>query len=295
MVTIISKHSVLISTLGTEPQVVTATLDLLLQMREDVQHVVVLHTEAPGTLIAEAVSALEEDFSHSTYDPKIILKLQPIKEANGKPLFDVETMSAMQDAFREIYQQVHKAKQADQKIHFCIAGGRKPLAVYGMTVAQMLFDEDDCLWYLYSSGEYLESKRLHPQPGDEVGLVQIPVILWSHISPVFTDLGEIGDPNRAIDRIRELQLTEKVEMARTYLLGSLTHAERRVIDLLVQTGDSDTDLAEKLSISYRTVEQHLGSAYRKAAAHWNLGSVHRTQLVSLLRFYYSINSEEEAH
>jgi hypothetical protein len=56
------------------------------------------------------------------------------------------------------------------QVHLSIAGGRKTMAVFGMTAAQLLFDEHDRLWHLFSGGEFLVSKRLYPQPGDEVRL-----------------------------------------------------------------------------------------------------------------------------
>ena len=84
-----------------------------------------------------------------------------------------------------------------------------------MATAQLLFYEGDHLWHLYPGGEFLESKRLHPQPGDQVHLIAIPVILWSQASPVFTDLKEIEDPFDAVERARQLKLGEKVEQARS--------------------------------------------------------------------------------
>jgi DNA-binding CsgD family transcriptional regulator len=52
--------------------------------------------------------------------------------------------------------------------------------------------------------------------------------------------------------------------------------------LLVRDGLSQNEIAEHLSLSPRTVEQHLRSAYRKAADHWQLESMNQTQLVRLL-------------
>jgi len=48
----------LIATLGSEPQVVTATLDLLLQMGESIRHVSVIHTVAPNTPLATSLEIM---------------------------------------------------------------------------------------------------------------------------------------------------------------------------------------------------------------------------------------------
>lgn len=287
--------SALIVTLGTEPQVVTTTLDLLLQQKEKITQVVVLHTVSPRTNIADAIQKLQTEFSQFPYGDNLDFKFCPLTDEHGVYLEDVKTFADTKSAFRVFYHQVQIAKRAGQKLHLCIAGGRKNLAIFGMVAAQMLFDEDDCLWHLYSDGTFLEKKRLHPKPGDDTHLIPIPVILWSQVSPVFTDLGEIEDPFQAIARIRELHISEKIDAARTFVLGSLSPAERRVVQSLVRDGLSDQELAKALHLSPRTIEQHLRSAYTKAAAHWDIASVNRTQLIALLNLYYSTKIGETPH
>jgi DNA-binding CsgD family transcriptional regulator len=157
-----------------------------------------------------------------------------------------------------------------------------------MLAAQLLFDTNDRLWYLYSGGDFLASKRLHPHSGDDVHLVEIPVVQWSHVSPMLLDLSEIEDPFKALERQKELHLKEQLDQQRAFVRGSLTPAEERVAAMLVREGLSDNEIAERLYLSPRTVEQHLRSAYTKAAAHWELVSVSRTQLVALLGLYYTV-------
>ena len=156
-----------------------------------------------------------------------------------------------------------------------------------LVTAQILFDDQDQLWYLHSSGEFLTSKRMHPRPGDEVALVPIPVILWSRISPAFSRVHQTADPFTALKEVEALQIKEKMEICRAFVLGSLSTAEERAVRLLVLRGLSDQEIGERLCLSPRTVEQHLRSAYLKAADHWELENVTRTQLVSLLNIYYA--------
>ncbi len=160
------------------------------------------------------------------------------------------------------------------------------MALYGLAAAQLLFDENDRLWHLFSAGDYLASKRLHPQPEDEAVLVPVPIILWNQFSPLASELIAIEDPYEALARVEALKLQEKRDSARTFILGSLTPAEQRVVEILVKEGLSDQEIAERLSLSPRTVEQHLRSAYSKAADHWETVDVNRAQLVGLLQYYY---------
>ena len=164
------------------------------------------------------------------------------------------------------------------------------MGLFGMAAAQMLFDDDDHLWHLYSSGEFLKSRRMLPQSGDDVHLVEIPVLLRGLVSPALTDLKDISDVQVALERTRRLRLSEKLDASRSFMLGSLSPAERRVINLLASEGLSDLDLAARLHLSPRTVEQHLRSAYLKASEHWDLDNVTRAQLIALLGPYFTFTA-----
>lgn len=281
--------SVLIATLGTEPQVVTASAYLLLRQGQKLEGVYVIHSVASGTPISAAVDRLAAGFATSPNLEHLPLKLVPIMDAQGRPLPDIDTPEAVQAAFRLIYQTVRLAKLGGQRVHFSIAGGRKTLAAFGMVTAQLLFDDHDCLWHLYSNGDFLASKRLFPEPGDEVHLEPLPVILWSDVAPVLLDLVHAEDPFEAIEQVQALRLAARLEGSRSFIRGALTPGEERVVALLVREGLSDQEIAERLFLSPRTVEQHLRSVYTKAANHWELANVNRTQLVALLNLYYTVS------
>lgn len=284
-----------ISTLGTEPQVVTATVDLLLAEGGIIHEVIILHTTSPNSLIDQAVKTLQSTFDKPPYIEKFSANFHPLMDDQGLPLSDVASLADAQAAFRFLYRLLKKKKQDDYRIHLAISGGRKTLSLFALTAAQLLFDEDDRLWYLFSTGEFLTSKRMHPGPADQVTLVNIPVILWSKVSPVIAELRDVDDPFEAVKRVEELQLQEKYDAARIFILGSLTPAERRVVEVLARDGLSDQEIGERLYLSPRTVEQHLRSAYLKAAAHWQVENVTRAQLITLLQYFYSTQLRENPH
>lgn len=284
---------ILIATLGSEAQVVTAGLDLLLQRGIGIRRVAVVHTTAPGSPIEDALQRLKA--AAADYRSSHIEFSFHAVEKDGNRFADTESQPAGEATLGVIYRLIAQAKNQAETVHLLIAGGRKTMSIYGMVAAQMVFDEEDRLWHLYSAGDFLTSKRMHPQPGDEVQLAAIPVVRWGELSPAWLSLRGIDDPWAALKAIRRLQLERRREDIHGFVMGTLTAAERQVVETLVTTGWSDREIATHLHLSPRTVEQHLRAAYGKAAAHWEMESVNRTQLVALLQLYFSAKLGENPH
>jgi CRISPR-associated protein (TIGR02584 family) len=279
--------AILIATLGSKAQIITLTLDLLQQQHDLPSEVVVVHTWHERFETAQALARLQADLPFAY--PQVVFRSLELCDESGS-LHDVTAPQEVECAFRALYAEVHAAKLANRAVHLQIAGGRRTLTVFGMATAQMLFDERDHLWHLSSHPALEESGRLHADPGEWARLIPIPVVLWGRFSPVFEELGAIADPFEAAERLRQLRLREKWDAARIFVLGSLTGAERRVVELLVREGLTDNELAYRLSVSPRTVEAHLREVYRKASDHWQIAAVGRTQLVALLGLYYSMHT-----
>ena len=91
------------------------------------------------------------------------------------------------------------------------------------------------------------------------------------------DLATAGGLTATADRARdELRVTgAKVRRPESSGLGSLTPSERRIVELATD-GASNPEIAQALFVTVKTVEMHLGNAYRK------LGINSRRQLTTLL-------------
>lgn len=279
-----SRPSTLVATLGSKAQIITLALDCLRQRDELPGRLVVVHTHAGRPETARALERLEADLPEKF--PSLQYETLELAQA-GIALEDVTAPDEVGAAFRALYAEVRAAKSRDQRIEMLIAGGRRTLTVFGMAVAQMLFDDEDRLWHLASHPELEASARLHAGAGEWARLILIPVIPWGRLSPVFDVLRAVDDPFTAAEQLSRLRLREQWDLSRIFVLTKLSASESNIVKLLVNEGLNQAEIALRLALSPRTVEQHLRSAYRKAAEHWQMVDINQAQLIRLLSVYFS--------
>jgi CRISPR-associated protein Csx14 len=250
-------EQVLVATLGTEPQVITLALDVLRAKGYPIAEVIVVHTV--GEAVQPALTRLAQEFPRpgaSSYRPI------PVRGQSG-PIEDIVTEADTAALLRTLYQVVLAEKRAGRLVHLSIAGGRKPMAVCGMVVAQLLFDEDDRVWHLLSEGWRPGDERvMHVRPGDRVWLVPVPVLRWSSVSPVMTELALREDPWEAIQAQRTMRREEDWRRKREFVEHWLTPAEQGVVRLACQ-GLDNAAIAGQLGKAEKTVANQFTSIYAK--------------------------------
>jgi len=252
-----TKNQVMVGTLGSEPQVITLVMDLLQRKGYVISEVIVVHTA--GDIIQPALARLRREFDCTTapaYTPLLI-------EGKEGPVTDIITEADVSALLRTLYQTVLMQKRANRLVHLSIAGGRKTMAVYGMAVAQLLFDDDDRLWHLLSENWRPGAERvMHVRPGDPVTLVPIPVLRWSNVSPVATELALREDPWEALQAQRRMRQMEDQRRKREFVEHWLTPAECEVVRLASQ-GLDNAAIAERLHKAEKTVANQLTGVYSK--------------------------------
>lgn len=254
------QKEVLIATLGTEPQVITIALDELLKKGYSVSKVVAIHTNNPKVL--DALKILDDEFLKGSYNTEFIKV--PVKlYSRDEVIEDFLTEESIKALLSTIYKEVRELKQNGFTIHFLISGGRKIMGVIGMLVAQLLFGDEDRLWYLITEGwEPGNERKLHLLSEEKVWLVQIPVIRWSEASTLMRTVAEIGDPSEVEAWYKKL--TKKAEMKRRkeFLDHWLTPAEREVVELVCR-GYDNASISQILHKKEQTIANQLQSIYEK--------------------------------
>ncbi|MBI4526879.1 MAG: hypothetical protein HY695_24045 [Deltaproteobacteria bacterium] len=182
-------------------------------------------------------------------------------EDGGWPFSDVASEKETAALMRTLYCLVLKEKRAGRTVHLSIAGGRKTMAAYGMVVAQLLFDEDDRAWHLHSKDWRPGNERvMHARPGDAVSL--LPILRWSSVSPVMTELAVREDPWEAIQAQRFLRQEEDHRLKHDFVEHYLRPAERDLVRLACRGLDNAT-IARRLHKSERTVANQFARIYDK--------------------------------
>lgn len=294
-----TRREVLIATLGTQPEVVTVALDLLLEQGCDIQEVVVIHTSSSHPEIRESLRRLDDEFpqgrlyAHANI-PCLYRKLE--LKVEGRRIADIKTWKEAGAVFTTIYREVREQKRRGSLIHLCIAGGRKSMSVYGMATAQLLFDAEDRLWHLFSSKTFEEANLMHPRYPGDAQLVPIPLLPYRALSIPLATLLATDDPLKAVEEQRKLIRLEERRRQREFIEEALSAPERRVVEALVEEvivhhrSPTNEEIGRKIYLAPHTVANALTRVYDKLRLFLGLPEevkVDRTLLAALFSSYFA--------
>ncbi len=251
-------NSAVISTLGVAPQVVTISLDLLLKQGEEVSALHVLCTHNKET--QQAFRKIEQEFQRGKY-PGIILHEQLLSSENHQ-FRDMDHEPAMLQLMQQLFTLVTEAHKADRRVHLCIAGGRKVMAIAAMVVAQLVFRECDCIWHLFSDMYDLDDQCLHAGAQQNSRLVRVPVLRYGYAAQMLAAFTNIGDVRTAMALQEQFIEADSMKRRREFLRRWLTKAEFIVAELAC-SGLDNKSISARLFKSERTVSNQLQSIYEK--------------------------------
>lgn len=306
---------VLITSVGLYPQLVTLTLDLLLeQPGRNITNVIVFHTtpdpntpapggehgKKPADLMRGCLKNLRQEFRNGRYrdDHQCRLDLISLRRSDGTPLRDALTPDETRIFWRVMYRTVRDYKASGYRVHLSVAAGRKPMALYSLITAQALLREDDFVWNLVTEAQ-AEKGPLHLD-GEINGrafqaeLVEIRFIpAHEQVQVIFAD--EADDPETAtlvlINRKARQELESLIDFMEpaegTRGPDQLTACEAKIACLAAR-GLANKEIASRLNYSPNHVKGTLSEEiYDKLANKFMLdrSRVSRVVLAYLLRPY----------
>ena len=288
------KHAIpstaLVCTLGSEPQVITLSLDLLARRGRRPDRLVVVHTSDDHEPVRTALEQLRLTL---TGWPRLETTFVPVEGERG-PVPDLATSDQAAAYLRTLYRTVLELKRAGSQVDLNLSGGRKPMSIYAVVVAQLLFDAGDRLWYLLSSETVRRSEQMRLGQADDADLLEIPVLRWSSVSPAATPLGRFEDPWDAIAYQQEHHLRASMNARRVFVNQVLTPAERDLARLAATTGLDNAALAERLNKRPKTIANQLNTIYGKLHEFLGFpdaGATDRTVLAAEFGPYFALEGE----
>lgn len=251
-------QAVLVATLGAEPQVISLATQLLLRQTEPLVNVVVLHTHEQFMPVAKALPMLQSHFADRPAWPPLNTVLIPTQ--------DVLSPEQLDEFANTLYHTLKQWIAASYRVHLLLAGGRKPMAMLGMSIAQMLLGPDDRVWYLHSDETLRQSGRMLLEADDQAELIAIPLPTLSPTPAHFRHAFQAETPNDARHRLAE----EQTRRIAYFLQNELTAAEREVATLVATEVLTVKEIAARLHKSPKTVTNQLNTIYSKLESRFGL-------------------------
>lgn len=169
---------VLVATLGGQPQIVTFTLDLLLQAGFSISDVIVLHPRASQPRLQHSLNCLSKEFpgDYYTVAGRTIHLHSHVLELDGKPIDDIVSDAHADGTLNTIHQLISTLKRQGNHIHLSVSGGRRLMSLLAISVASINFDRNDHIWHLYTPDairkQVGEGQVMHLPPDVEARLIK---------------------------------------------------------------------------------------------------------------------------
>jgi CRISPR-associated protein (TIGR02584 family) len=254
----------MLATLGGQPQVVTFTLDLLLN-HFPIREVFVVHPKATDPRIQHSLDCLRAEFIDNRYriDGRTIecRYSSRVLRLDGTPLEDIVDETSANGAHQTIYGLIRELKQHQHRIiHLSATGGRRVMSLLAVAAAQLTFNHMDHIWHIHTSREFRQQANegaiMHASPKDVVRLIEVPFVPWGYYFP---HLPQSTDTSSQLDREEQKRCTR--------VISALTESQRKTLRAFAR-GLSRTQVANELSLSIKTIDTHKTAIYIACRQEW---------------------------
>jgi CRISPR-associated protein Csx14 len=261
----------LLATLGGQPQVVTFTLDLLLQRGIPIREVIVVHPASYGKL-QDTIAHLSAEFPGDRYQrtgEPIRFRRQVLEQYNT-PIDDIVDDRSADAVLNVMDEIIRELKSQGRIIHFSITGGRRLMGFLSFSAALLNFEHTDRLWHIHTPEDVKKRVRdgacMHVEPDDNVRLIEVPFARLAQ--PVLTRLLSTDNARTVITQREEQEKAEQQQRIHE-LFERVTLTQRRVLHLFIR-GLTPQEVAQELGISIKTVSSHTTALLRESRNIWNI-------------------------
>jgi CRISPR-associated protein Csx14 len=142
----------LIATLGGQPQVVTFTLDHLLEQGFPIREIYVGHPEASQPRLQRSLTLLSGEFAGDCYrfNGHTLHFRSQILLLDDDPLNDITNTASAYGTLNTIQHLICDLKRQRRHIHLSVTGGRRLMSLLALSVASLHFDHQDHIWHIYT-------------------------------------------------------------------------------------------------------------------------------------------------
>ena len=263
-------ETILIATLGGQPQIVTFALDALLAQGEPITQLYLLHLTPTSVRWQQSLHKVLAEFNqHHYHGHPCTVHRFPIL-AGPTPLPEIRNEREAEIAGQAIRSLLAGLKVEGHKLHLCVAGGRRMLALLVTSAAMLLCDHQDRLWHMYTpeatQARAKEGALMHAQPTDGVQLIPAPLVPWGAYFPALRALAL--PPAQAVDQqIHALSASNELQCRQVY--DRLTERQRDLLRAFAR-GGAPQDVAEALHLSLSTVNSHKTAILAECRIAWEL-------------------------
>lgn len=253
--------------MGGQAQVVTFALDALLAQGETIDTVIVLHMSPEDSRVQRALSQLSAEFAGERYQGQPVQFRHLAVQAGGRPLDMIHNSHEAEAAWATGRDVLTHLKPTSSRMHICIAGGPRILALTITSAALLHCDHYDRLWHLYTPREFIEQARdgaiLHAPPEAGVCLLRVPLVPWGAHIPA---LRQVTQPI-TLSQATTPDLYNAQCCAQVW--EELSNRERQALEMLT-TGKRPQEAADHLNITLKTLDSHKTKILAECRVAWNL-------------------------
>ena len=258
--------NILLATLGGQPQVVTFTLDLLLQKGFPISEVIVVHPKASPLRLQRSLARLSAEFIGDYHnEPRTIHFHSHVLQLDGEPIDDITDDPHADGTLETLHKLIGSLKRQGCHIHLSVTGGRRLMSLLAISVAALNFDRHDHIWHIYTP----EAVRDQAKDGQ---LMHVPATAGVKlIQGQFIALGAYiyNESFRTTQQEQRAQM-DAAERARcVQVVKDVTPAQRKVLEAF-SAGLRPQQVAAHLNIELVTVHTHKTVLLRLCRNAWNI-------------------------